>query len=164
MNNLASCEIVTPLMTRKKGKGVSMTKELDPEAISPTNGSPMPSSGSVLTGPHHLDSLTPAASQGMKRMPTANRSPSTAGANPLAAHSQQVQVPPSESSQAFRDDLRKVQDTMQKETVDNVTQAFSSSHQEGENDPDTVSIEDKESECRTIFWDIDAASSVRKSG
>lgn len=82
-NNSASCKIVTPLTARKKGKGVSMTEELDPEAISPMNGSPIPSHGPILAIPHFLDeasyrgsSPTSTASQSMKHTSTANGSAS----------------------------------------------------------------------------------------
>jgi hypothetical protein len=82
-NNSASREIVTPLTTRKKGKGVSMAEVADPEAYSPTNGNSMPSSGPVLTGPHPTDKVSPgetlshpAAPQSAKHMPAASRSAS----------------------------------------------------------------------------------------
>ena len=88
-NNSASWNLITLLTTRRKGKGVSMTEELDPEADSPVNISPMPASGPVLTGPHPLDttnleevSLSPAAPQSMKWMLTASRSMSTQPAAP----------------------------------------------------------------------------------
>ena len=69
-NSSASWDLVTLLTTKRKGKGVSMTEEPDPEADSPVNVSPMPASGLVLTGPHPPDmtnleeaTLSPAASQ-----------------------------------------------------------------------------------------------------
>ena len=87
--NSASWDLVTLLATRKKGKGVSVTEELDPKPISPTNGNSMPASGPVLTGPHLLDktnpgeaALSPAASQSAKWMPAASRSMSAQPAAP----------------------------------------------------------------------------------
>lgn len=56
-NNSVNYELITLLMLKKKGKGVLMTEEPDPEAISPTICSPMTASGPVLTGPHPLDKL-----------------------------------------------------------------------------------------------------------
>ena len=44
INNSASQEMITLLASKKKGKGMSITKELDPEAVSPTNDSPIPAS------------------------------------------------------------------------------------------------------------------------
>ncbi|EDR04306.1 uncharacterized protein LACBIDRAFT_330822 [Laccaria bicolor S238N-H82] len=83
-NNSTSHELITPLTDKKKGKGVSMAEEPDPEAITPANDSPMPSSGPVLMGPHSLDktnpgeiSSYPAASQSVKHIPAANRSASS---------------------------------------------------------------------------------------
>ena len=80
-NNSASQDLVTPLTTKRKGKGFSMMEEPDPEADSHVNVSPMPASGPVLTGPHPPDTTNPeeatsssAAPQSAKRMPTASRS------------------------------------------------------------------------------------------
>ena len=82
-NNSVSREIITPLATRKKGKGVLMTKEPDPEAVSPMNDNPIPSHGPTLTRPHPQDKTSTeeipphsAASQSMKCMSAANRSAS----------------------------------------------------------------------------------------
>ena len=82
-NNLASRDIVILLTTERKGKGVSMTEEPDPEAISPMNHIPMPASGPVLTGPHTTNSDTPegmtsspAAFQSASRVPSASKSSS----------------------------------------------------------------------------------------
>ena len=91
-NNSASREIVTPLATKKKGKGVSVTEELDPEAVSPTNDNPIPSHGPILTGPHPQDKNSteempprPAASQSAKRTSAANRSASAPSSSSKAA-------------------------------------------------------------------------------
>ena len=91
-NNSASQDLVTPLTTKRKGKGVSRTEEPDPEADSPVNVSRMPPSGPVLTGPHTPDTtnqeeaaLSPAAPQSAKRMPTASRSASAQPTAPKSA-------------------------------------------------------------------------------
>ena len=91
-NNSASREIVTPLATKKKGKGVSVTEELDPEVVSPTNDNPIPSHGPILTGPHPQDKISmeemppcPAASQSVKHMSAANRSASALSSSSKAA-------------------------------------------------------------------------------
>ena len=82
-NNSASRELVTPLTSKKKGKGVSVSEEPDPEAISPTNDNPMSASGPILTGPHLPDKANPgevpsypAALPSARRTPAANRSAS----------------------------------------------------------------------------------------
>ncbi|KIK05051.1 hypothetical protein K443DRAFT_92118 [Laccaria amethystina LaAM-08-1] len=102
-NNSASREIVTPLTTRKKGKGVSMAEVADPEAYSPTNGNSMPSSGPVLTGPHPTDKVSPgetlshpAAPQSAKRMPAA--APKSANNQPSTSRSTNVQTAASKSA------------------------------------------------------------------
>ena len=86
-------------MSKKKGKGVSITEEPDPEAVSPTNDSPIPASSPVLTGPHPPDKANPreapsypTALPSTKHMPAANRSVS---AQPSS--SKATSVPPTAS-------------------------------------------------------------------
>ncbi|EDR00302.1 uncharacterized protein LACBIDRAFT_314428 [Laccaria bicolor S238N-H82] len=50
-NNSASREIVTLLMAKKKGKGVAMTEELNPNTVQSSNNNPLPNTGPVLLGP-----------------------------------------------------------------------------------------------------------------
>ena len=92
-NNSASRDLVTPLTTRRNGKGVSMMEELDPEALSPTNHSPMPASGPILSGPHTLDnvvseetSTNPAASPSASRLPSSSKATSRIPAAPKSAN------------------------------------------------------------------------------
>ncbi|KIK02794.1 hypothetical protein K443DRAFT_5824 [Laccaria amethystina LaAM-08-1] len=92
-NNSASQDFVTLLTTRKKGKGVSMTKEPDPKAKSPTNHSPMPVSGPILTGPYSLDfmnlegiSINPTAPQSVNRVPVTNKDVNKLLAAPKSAN------------------------------------------------------------------------------
>ena len=92
-NNSASWDLVTPLTTRRKGKGVSMTEELDPEALSPMNHSPMPASGPILSGPHTLDnvvseetSMNPAASPSASRLPSSSKATSRIPAAPKSVN------------------------------------------------------------------------------
>jgi hypothetical protein len=58
-NNSVSHELVTPLTAKKKGKGVAIIEELDPNATSLMNGSPLPATGLVLSGPHLMDWMNP---------------------------------------------------------------------------------------------------------
>ncbi|EDR05199.1 uncharacterized protein LACBIDRAFT_330017 [Laccaria bicolor S238N-H82] len=58
-NNLASQELVTPLTMRKKGKGMAMTEEMDPDAATPVNSNPLPTKGPVLSGPHPAHRINP---------------------------------------------------------------------------------------------------------
>ena len=70
-----------------------MTEEPDPEALSPTNHSPIPVSGPVLTGPHALDnviaegtSTNPAASPSVSRLPSSSKTTSKIPAAPKRAN------------------------------------------------------------------------------
>ena len=180
-NNSTSRELVTPLATKKKGKGVSITEEADPEAVSPSNGSPMPATGPVLTGPHLSDKISPeeapslpAASQSAKRMPAANRSasaqpaaPRSASTQPAAPRSASNPKPTKPNKMARKpSSASATQPTASNATApstnaDDETQASSSSHNEDEDDHGKHLTEEEYSPAfHSVFWDIEAAKNI----
>ncbi|EDR03934.1 uncharacterized protein LACBIDRAFT_331090 [Laccaria bicolor S238N-H82] len=78
-------EIVTPLTTKKKGKGVAMSEEPDPDSMPSTNSNPLPTTGPVLLGSHTENPSSPAAPTSASRMPTPSKGVSKSPAAPRSA-------------------------------------------------------------------------------
>ncbi|EDR12181.1 uncharacterized protein LACBIDRAFT_323266 [Laccaria bicolor S238N-H82] len=176
--------VTMPAATAKKGKGVSMAEEPDPEVISPTLHNPMSSSGPVLTGPHTLDHSTiegpssnPAASSSVSQLPKAGKSVSNPPATPRSASNtrQGIQnkgtckplttgvsknaasVPegPPRNKPALVDDLLNLQAAMQHSMAEGRTQPSVSSQTEEDKTETTPEDRGSMSKFNTIFWDIE---------
>ena len=170
-NNSASRELVTPLASKKKGKGVAMTEELDPDATPPTIGNPLPATGPVLSGPHTIDRMNtgdtpsnPAASTSANRMPAPSRG---ATKSPAARKSANYPKPPSANksqrkpSSASATQSIATNATTPSANADDETQASSSSQNEVEDDLREIMVEDEASPSfHSVFYDIEAAKNI----
>lgn len=110
-----------------------MTEEPDPEAVSPTNGSSMPTSTPVLTGPHLLDmtnpgeaASSPAASQSMKQIPASSRSASAQPAVPRSASNTKTAKPNKTMQKPLTSSMNQPSTSYQQtlDEQDDSTQAF----------------------------------------
>ena len=170
-NNSASQELVTPLASKKKGKGVAMTEELDPDATPPMIGNPLPATGPLLSGPHTIDRMNtgdtpsnPAASTSANRMPAPSRG---AMKSPAARKSANYPKPPSANksqckpSSASATQSIATNATTPSANADDETQASSSSQNEVEDDLREIMVEDEASPSfHSVFYDIEAAKNI----
>ena len=171
MNKSASRELVTPLASKKKGKGVAMMKEPDPDATPPMIGNPLPATGPILSGPHTIGRMNtgdtpsnPAASASANQFPVPSRG---ATKSPAARKSMSYPKPPSMNKSqrkplsASATQSIATNATTPSANADDETQASLSSQNEVKDDLREIMEENQGSPSfHSVFYDIEAAKNI----
>jgi hypothetical protein len=146
-------------------------EEVDPDATSPTNSSPLPATGLVLTGPYPFDKKnteenpsSPAAPSSANQMPVPSKGATKQPAAPKSANKPKPAEPakttrnPSSASTTF---TAASSSTTPLAKADNEAQTPSLNHKEDENDYRGFLVESENSPSfHSVFWDIKAGKGI----